>query len=47
MKNTILEKLTVAQLVKKFLNFHKTQRYCIVFTRVHHHTPSQSRWMQL
>jgi hypothetical protein len=43
MKNTILEKLTVAQIVKKFLTFHETPKvqYCIYKRSPSHTTPKQ------
>jgi hypothetical protein len=34
--NSILEKLTVSQLVKKFVAFYGTQRFIIVVTRARH-----------
>jgi len=43
MKNTILEKLTVAQIVKKFLTFHETPKvqYCIYKSSPSHTIPKQ------
>jgi len=42
----ILEKLTVTQPIMKFLAFYATQRFIIVFTRVHHWSLTWARWIQ-
>jgi len=34
-RRVLLEKLTVTQLVKKFLTIHRTQRFITVFTKAH------------
>jgi len=40
------EKLTVTQLVKKFLVFYGTRRFITVFTRARHWSLSSARWTQ-
>jgi len=35
-RSRVLEKLTITQLFKKQPNFYGTQRFSIMFTRVHH-----------
>jgi len=42
----LLEKIIVAQLVKKFPTFYGTRRFIIVFTRARQWSLSCSRWIQ-
>jgi len=42
----LLEKLIVAQLVKKFPTFNGTRRFITTFTRIHHWSLSWARWIQ-
>jgi hypothetical protein len=42
----LLEKLTVAQLVKRFPVFYGTQRFITVFTKVRHRSLSSASWIQ-
>jgi hypothetical protein len=42
----LLEKVTNAQLLKKFLAFFETRNFITVFTRAHHWYLSWARWIQ-